>query len=303
MLQNKGVFAVLLAALICFFRIFYSRSRRPSEEIPLPEGEVYEPYYDTMRDWVRRARTAEQTHVSVRSFDGLTLRGRYFEYAKGAPIEILFHGYRGSAERDMSGGVYRCFALGHNALIVDQRSCGTSDGHVITFGIRERRDCRTWLDFVLREIDPDAKVILTGVSMGAATVMLAAGEELPSNVVGVLADCGFTSARDIIRRVIREMHLPVTLLYPIARLGARLFGGFDLEEDAPVEAVKRAKVPILFIHGDTDDFVPYEMSVENQAACASPSELVPIPGAGHGLCYPSAPEQYLATLKRFFAPY
>lgn len=243
----------------------------------------------------------EHADVSITSFDGLTLHGKYYECEKGAPIEILFHGYRGSAERDLCGGVHRCFAIGHNALIVDQRTAGSSEGHVITFGAKESRDCLAWVDFVIQKIDKNARIILTGISMGAATVMLAASMELPSNVIGVLADCGYTSTKAIIRKVIRDMKLPAKLLYPLVRLGARLFGGFDPEADSPIESMKRCRLPIIFFHGDTDDFVPCSMSEENYTACAADRKrLVIIHGAGHGLCFPVDPDTYLEELNRFF---
>jgi fermentation-respiration switch protein FrsA (DUF1100 family) len=215
----------------------------------------------------------------------------------------MFHGYRGTAERDLSGAVYRCFSLGRNALIVDHRASGTSDGHVITFGAKERYDCLTWVDFVLREIDPDAKMILTGISMGAATVMLASALDLPRNVVGVLADCGYTSAREIIYKVARDMHLPPAFLYPFARLGARLLGGFDPDDASPVHAMADCHLPIIFFHGDSDGFVPCEMSRENYNACASKQKrLVITSGAGHGLCFSVDQDTYFAALKAFFEP-
>ena len=136
--------------------------------------------------------------------------------------------------------------------------------------------------------------------MGAATVMMCAGEKLPENVIGVLADCGYTSAKDIIQKVIRERGLPATVLYPFARLGARLFGGFDLEEDAPIRALKHATVPVIFIHGDTDDFVPHTMSLANYDVCTSKKKLLIVEGAGHGLAYPKQPEKYMTALREFF---
>jgi fermentation-respiration switch protein FrsA (DUF1100 family) len=133
-------------------------------------------------------------------------------------------------------------------------------------------------------------------------VLIAAGQELPENVVGVLADCGYSSAKEIISKTIREMHLPVGLMYPIVRLSARWFGRFDPDENSPVEAMKNCKVPVFFIHGDADDYVPCEMSRINYDACASHKELVLIPGAGHGLAYPVAPDEYVSAMKKFFHP-
>ena len=295
--------AALITSYVCFYRIFYSGKRQKdwdSKVIPIPEGAIYEVYRDNMISWVKETRELPHTDVSITSFDGLTLRGRYYEHKKGAPIEIMFHGYKGTAERDMSAGVLRCKKLGRSALIVNHRASGTSDGKVITFGVNESRDCLAWIDYVINNIDKDARIILTGISMGAATVMIAAGEDLPKNVVGVLADCGYTSAKDIIKKVIKEMGLPAELLYPFARLGARIFGGFRLEERSPIEALKKAKVPVIFIHGDTDDFVPCDMSERNYEACVSQKSLVIINGAGHGICYPVDPDNYLTALKEFF---
>lgn len=295
------VIAALITALVCFFRIFYAGDHKDKEEYPIPEGRIYEPYRERMINWMKETKKLPQTDVSIKSFDGLTLRGKYFEYEKGAPIEILFHGYKGSSKRDLCGGVYRCRTLGHNALIVDHRASGESDGKVITFGIKESRDCLDWVNFVIENIDPDARIIITGISMGAATVMIAAGDEkLPSNVIGALADCGYTSARDIIKKVIRDMKLPADLLYPCARLGAKLFGGFDPDAKSPIESLKKSRVPVIFFHGDTDDFVPHEMSVRNYEACITRKRLVTTPGAGHGLCFVADKESYFAAVREFY---
>lgn len=292
---------VLLTAWVSFRITFYS-GRTPEEELGIPLGKIYEPYRDTMVSWMKELRSMPCEEVSVTSFDGLTLRGRYYECRPGAPIELMFHGYRGSAERDLCGGVQRCFALGRSALVVDQRGCGRSEGRVITFGVNERRDCLTWVDFMIEHFGKDVRIILTGISMGAATVLMAGGMDLPENVVGILADCGYTSAREIIRKVIRQMKLPARLLYPFVRLGARIYGHFDLEELSPLEAVKRCRVPVIFFHGESDDFVPCEMSRANYGACAAPKRLLTVPKAGHGLSYLVDAEGYLAALTEFFDP-
>ena len=302
-----GILAVLAAAVlvisyICFRMAFYASSKRPAYDdvLDLPQGDIYEPFREYMETCAREVRAMECEELWVTSFDGLKLHGRYFEYAPGAPIELMFHGYRGSAERDLSGGVKRCFRLGHSVLLVDQRCSGKSDGTVITFGINEHRDCLTWLDKMQERFGSDAKIILTGISMGASTVLMAAGKPLPENVIGVLADCGFTSAKEIIKEVIRQMGLPPKLSYPFVKLGAKLYGHFDLEETSAVEAVKSCKVPVIFFHGEGDAYVPCEMSRINYAACVSKKMLVTIPGAGHGLSYPVDKERYLQAMKDFF---
>lgn len=281
---------------------FHSPARKPlgPDEFSLPQGDIYLPYEEKMRQWTREARALPRERVEIQSFDGLTLRGYYYAYSPDAPVEIMFHGYRGSAERDMPGGVQRAFALGHSCLVVDQRAGGTSDGHVISFGVNERRDCLAWIDFAIQKLGPDVKLILTGISMGAATVVMAAGEELPPNVIGVLADCGYSCQEKMIRLTIRRMGLPVPIAYPIAKLGARIFGNFDLEETTPLKALETCKVPIIFFHGDDDAFVPCEMSREMYEACPTRKRLVIIPGAGHGLSYAVDPQTYLREAREFF---
>ena len=297
-----GVIAALAAATVCFFKIFYSFRVKTEDEFPIPNGKAYLARREQLVSWVKGARELPHTDVSITSFDGLKLCGKYYEYRKGAPIEILFHGHKGSAERDLSGGVYRCFELGHNALIIDHRASGHSEGRVITFGIKERRDCVDWINFVIKNIDANAKIIITGISMGAATVMMVSAMDLPSNVVGVLADCGYTSSEDVIKKVMRDMKLPADLLYPFARLGARLFGGFDPDEFSPIEAMKKCRLPIIFFHGDADGYVPCYMSEQNFEACSSERKrLVIIESAEHGLCFPTDMKKYVKELDDFFA--
>ena len=291
----------LLFSLACFLLVCYVPKRKAPgpEEYDIPPGEIYEPFRDAMVGWIKEARAMEHEDVSIRSHDGLTLRGRYYECCPGAPMELMLHGYRGNSERDMCGGVQRAFALGRNALVVDQRASGRSDGHIITFGIRERLDCLDWVAFINEKFGPEQKIILTGISMGAATVLLAGGLELPENVIGILADCGYTSAKDIIQKVIRQIKLPVKLLYPAIRFGAKLYGGFDLEEASPEEAVAHCKVPVIFFHGESDDYVPCAMSGRNYDACRTPKKLVTVPGAGHGLSYPVDEQRYISELRMF----
>jgi len=293
----------LIVAYICFRMVFYvSRKQKiSSDELPVPEGEIYEPYHPIMKQWILEARNYPQEHYYIQSHDGLTLHAKYFEYAPGAVTEIMFHGYRGSAERDLSGGIQRCFALGRNVLLVDQRtSCG-SEGNVISFGINEHRDCLAWIDFAVDHFGPDVKLVLTGISMGASTVLMAAGKPLPENVVGVLADCGFSSPKNIIRKCAKDRHYPVNLIYPFIRLGAKLFGHFDPEEYSPLEAMKTCKVPVIFFHGEDDAYVPCYMSREIYDVCTSPKKLVTIPGAGHGLVYLVDNEKYFQSVVEFFS--
>ena len=295
---------ILLIAFACFYLAFFVPKHGPigPDEYPIPEGKVYEPFRERMVKWIKETRNLPCEDFYIESFDGLKLHGRYYEYAPGAPIELMLHGYRGNAERDLCGGVQRCFALKRSALVVDQRASGSSEGNVITFGIKEHKDCQKWVDFMVEHFGPDVKIILTGISMGASTVLMAAAAPLPPQVKGVLADCGFTSAKAIMYKVLRQIKLPPKVVYPFVRLGAILYGGFDPERYSAIDSVTRATLPTIFFHGGDDDYVPWEMSQENYDACASRKELVIIPGAGHGLSYPVDKPTYLKALGDFFGP-
>ena len=296
---------IRLIAYICFRMAFYAsrKHKNNSSEFILPPGDIYEPYRDVMYNWAQEAKKLPHEEVSITSFDGLKLCGKLYIYAPGAPIEIMMHGYRGTAERDMCGGVQRAFSLGRSALIIDQRACGKSEGNVISFGINERHDCLSWIEYVINRMGPEVRIILAGISMGASTVMMAGGMELPENVIGIVADCGYTSAREIIEKVIRDLKLPCKITYPFVRLGAKLFGNFDLEETSCTDAMKHCCIPVFFAHGENDTFVPCQMSLANYDACSAPKKLLTVPGAGHGLCYPAAPDAYIQALREIETDY
>lgn len=293
---------VFLISYCLFLFVFYvpPRKNRGNDKINLPKGKIYEPFWEQMQEWVIKNRNTPHEEFSITSFDGLKLYGNFYEYAHGAPIELMFHGYRGTAERDLSGGVQRCFQLGHSAFIVDQRCAGKSEGNVITFGINEHKDCLAWINFLIAQFGVDVQIILTGISMGASTVLMASGCNLPENVIGILADCGFHSPKDVICSVAEGMHLPSGFLYPFIKLGARIFGHFDLEALSAVEAVKQCNIPVIFFHGEEDDYVPSYMSQINYDACNARKKLIFIAGAGHGLSYPVSPDRYLSEVHEFF---
>lgn len=167
---------ILITAFICFYMAFYARnSKKVRPDFEIPSGKEYEPYAEQMLSWMREAKEMPYTAVEIKSFDGLTLRGKYYEQQKGAPIELMFHGYRDSAERDLCGGIQRGFKLKRNVLIADQRAHGHSDGNIITFGLKESRDCISWINYINEHFGSNSKIYLCGISMGAATVMMSAG--------------------------------------------------------------------------------------------------------------------------------
>lgn len=296
------LFLIFLISFICFYRVFYSKTRKKgiNDFVEIPDDDFYQEYKPIIYKDIEDARKMNFEQFKIISFDGLSLYGKYYEKEKGLPIEIMFHGYRGTGERDLSTGIKRAFLCNHNALIIDQRAASLSDGHIISFGINEHRDCISWANFVSNHFGLETKIILTGISMGAATVLMASSKYLPENVIGVLADCSYNKASDIIKKVIKDMKLPANLLYPFVKLGARIFGRFNLEESSPYEEVKKSKLPIIFFHGTLDTFVPCDMSKKLFDACTSKKHLVTIEGGRHGTSYLKNPELYLKEVRNFF---
>ena len=236
--------------------------------------------------------------VSIVARDGVRLTGRYYHQADGAPLDIGFHGYRGSPVRDFSGGAKCSFEAGHNVLLVNERSQNGSEGRCITFGILEHQDCLAWITYANERFgSPD--MIIFGVSMGAATILMAARLDLPDNIRGIIADSPYSTPLDIICEVGKGMHIPAPVTAALAIGAARIFGGFDLRAASAAEAVKKAKAPILLIHGENDHFVPCGMSGVIAKNCASPIQLETFPNAEHGLSYLTDTLRYERLVQEF----
>ena len=237
--------------------------------------------------------------VSITSHDGLKLTGRYYHVSDGGPLEIQCHGYKGNPFVDFAGAWRIAKEAGRNVLLINQRCHGGSEGSTITFGILEKQDVMGWISYANNRFGK-IPMLLNGVSMGAATVLMVAGMELPENVKGIIADCPYDAPANIIKKVLgQDMGMPVKLVYPLIRLGGMLYGKFNLNADSPVEAVKRSKLPILLIHGDDDRFVPHPMSCNIYAAAPESIEFHTISGAAHAMNYVTDPESYTAILSAF----
>lgn len=238
--------------------------------------------------------------MDLLSFDGLQLHGRWLPAQGPSKGRILlFHGYRSLVLEDLAGLIPFYHSLGYDLLIPDQRAHGDSEGQFIGFGVLERKDCISWLRYLDSRFGP-APTFLAGVSMGATTVLMATGEELPGDVRGVIGDCGFTSPRDIIAHQTKaQFHLPAWPLVPLASLLSRLLAGYGFSDCSTLDTLARTQLPVLLIHGEADNFVPTEMSRQNYAACRSEKELLLIPDAGHGGAYLVGGETYRSAVTSF----
>lgn len=288
------------AVYTTYYISFYSRKRKRRFEAGVPRGKKYDVYRLKVKHNMHLFADVDLKWVYTTSHDGYRLAGRYYHNRDNAPLVLFFHGYRSNAKRDASGGFWYCKDRGYNILMPDQRAHGRSRSHTITFGVKERYDVLTWIDYCNRNFGRDVPIILMGVSMGAATVMMASELGLPENVVGIVADCGYSAPKDILTNVIRAMKLPAKPVYMFTRLGARIFGGFDPDAASAADAVTKNKLPILIVHGDADTLVPCSMAKKIYDAASGDKELLIVSGAEHGVSYYRDTKAYLAALDRFF---
>ena len=284
---------LLVAAFFCA-GLACARMKNPdfdnADELAKSRFRNYAEYVSHARAWLREH---PYEMVSVQSFDGLRLAGRFVPCPKNRGTILMFHGWRSAPYVDFGQALDLYWQQGLNILLVDQRAHGDSEGRYITYGIKERRDVHSWIAWHNDRFGDQAPLVITGLSMGATTVMMACGSPLPENVRCAIVDCGFTSPYDIIRKVVKDMHLPPWLVMPVIGLGARVFGGFGLKACSTTEAVAQMSLPIFFVHGTKDDFVPWEMTKKSYDACASKDKtLFLVPEAGHGLSYIVEPERY-----------
>lgn len=258
-------------------------------------------YANQNREWFRKAGFEE---VRIRSFDGLGLRGRYLANPNPRRIVICVHGYRGSCEHDFCGLAQFYYENDCSLVMVDQRSHGLSEGNVISYGVLERYDVLSWARWTADRISSELPIYITGISMGSSSVLMACNLPLPQNVHGIIADCGFTSPRDIIHCTGKRLvPIPVgPILWGMERM-IRKRAGFSMDDCSTLETLKNNPYPILFIHGEEDTFVPTRMSRRNFAVCPSPKRLVIIAGAGHGASYVTNQSVYEREVLDFFRDY
>ena len=245
--------------------------------------------------------SSEIEEVEITSFDGLSLNADVItpKENKTNLWVVPIHGYHCDREEGKSFGSQ--YGLkGYNVLAPDLRAHGKSQGNVVGMGWLDRKDILSWIDYII-SIDSEAKIVLHGLSMGASTVMMTIGEEaLPKNVVGAVEDCGYTSAWDIFAKELKtSYHVPAV---PFLSVASSLFsqkGGYNFKEASAVEQIKKTEIPVLFIHGEEDDFVPCEMVHKVFDACNSQKQLLIVPKAGHAQSFKLEKDKYFETVFSF----
>ena len=298
------VIAVALAVYIVirrFFKIAFirdDRERTAAQRLNIP----WSLYIDDITQGELNFFDMSAQRVEIKSFDGLTLRGLFVAHPSPKGTVIMMHGYRSDGFADFSTvfGFYR--SLGFNILLPHQRSHLSSEGRYITFGLKERYDCLYWAKFAESKAEGD--IWLLGVSMGASTVMMAASLSLPERVKGIIADCGFTSPWDELKYVLkRDYGLPPFPIMHLVNCRFKRLNGVGLKDLSCTDTLKQCTVPVLFIHGSADDFVPCDMTSENYDACTAPKHKYISKGAAHAVTCWVDPRGYRKGVKRFIEKY
>lgn len=295
---------LVLYLLLCYvsFRMAVLRSRPTdrTKEVFAQDNPLY-PYQQRFNDGGKWMDEQELEPIEITSFDGLKLHADLLKLNDSKKFAVVFHGYHSSYRGDFSICLPFYRELGFNLLLVDQRSHGRSEGRYLSYGILEKYDCRDWARELVRRFGEDCQIVLSGMSMGASTVMMATGLELPPQVKAITADCGFTSGFDIVKNTAKSINRYIPdFVIDTTNLFCRIFAGFDLRDDNTQLALQKCKVPVLFIHGTHDTFVPCEMTLRSYAACKSEKQLLTVAGAGHGMSYLIDEPLVKKTMKEFF---
>ena len=246
--------------------------------------------------------------VEIRSHDGLGLRGRLYRVKENNDkVALLVHGYHASGMNDMARFVHMYTRLGYDFLIISQRAHEMSDGKYISFGVNEHRDGIGWCEKIRELYGNNVRIVIHGLSMGAATVLMMSGSAmLPPQVKACVADSPYDDmyleADHVIQAKITSEKVRKVLLENMSLLTNAVIG-FRLQEAAPIQSVKHARIPILFIHGTGDDFVPCEMGQRLYEACSGEKEQFLVKGAAHVCSYTEAPEEYEKHVSTFFKKY
>lgn len=299
-----GVVAVLVISLfvtlyIIYYITFKSPHKNQGNHYDLPREIRTVEINDKITWYIDQLKVIPYEQVCIKSYDGHTLYGKYYHNKDGAPLDIAFHGYRGTDIRDLAGCLTTIQGGQRNMLLVSQRAHGKSKGRYLTFGIKERKDCLSWVNYAIERFGSDVRILLRGVSMGAATVLMATGLKLPKNVYGVLADCPYSSPKEIIKKVVKDdIKLSVKLVYPLIWLSAKVFCGVSLNKITAENQVVKTNIPIIIFHGTDDEFVPAYMSECVQKARPDIERYL-FSGAGHALSYMIDTERYEKLLAEF----
>lgn len=305
-LLAAGTAACFIGASTLFNRVIPRQDVLRVDISEMADAEKWEEYIKIIHSVKEGFLQRPSEHVTIRSRDGLTLHGDLFPSENPSKrTVILCHGYTSCGMNDCPTMAEYFMERGYNALIVDHRAHGKSEGQYVGFGILDRFDCLKWIEYAIGRLGDDSEIVLYGVSMGASTVLMASGsEELPGNVKAIISDCAFTSPYDVFKHILkRDYHLPPRPIMDINERMCRQKAGYGFRDYSTLDAVKKAPCPILFIHGKEDKFVPTDMTLKNYEACTGEKRLLLVENAGHAASLYENKELYENTVTEFLNAY
>ncbi|MDN6640226.1 MAG: alpha/beta hydrolase [Tetragenococcus sp.] len=292
-----------IGGLIYAGNYFYDYAVIPSEKDFLsPDTETKTAETQEIEAWYTDETNRSRWHLH--SEDGLKLSAIFLPADKqNGKTAILAHGYMDTAET-MAEYAKMYHDMGYNVLVPDARGHGESEGDYIGFGWHERKDYLRWIDQVLQQQGQEESISLYGVSMGAATVMMVSGEELPENVVSIVEDCGYASVKEELTYQLKELFdLPAFPMILVTSLVTKARAGYFFEEADVTKQLAKNNLPIFFIHGKEDKFVPFSMLDEVYQATDAPKEKWAVANAAHADSYNQDPERYREKIQAFLEKY
>lgn len=252
---------------------------------------------NTTKEWLETAKTQK---ISLTTDDGYRLVAEEFVTDKEShKWLLLLHGYTGWKE-EMYQFAYWYNAEGYHIIAPDLRCQGESEGDFIGMGWTDHYDCNMWIDYILSQ-DPDAKIVLHGQSMGAATALMMTGEEsLSENVVAVVSDCSYTDAYSMFAEKIEDwFNLPAFPIVDTACIVLKARGGYNLKDASAINAVQNSSTPTLFIHGSDDAMISVQMTKDLYETASCAKKLLIVEGAGHAQSQDKAPDAYYGAIRDF----
>lgn len=278
-----GLLILLFIALLSLYLFtFQSPKKWQSNDFNL-NGPFYRGMEEQVIPLINSIRAIKYDEdIYITSFDKLKLHARVYLNPSSNKVAIMCHGYRGTPCRDFSGGAVEMIKLGYNVILIDERAHGQSQGHSITFGVRETKDVVGWVNYARNRFGENIELVLVGISMGGATVLMSADKVGKAKII---ADCPYSSPKIMLQQTIRAMGLPVRIFYPLVNLSSILFAHTNLNKISPYDSIKNTTNPILIIHGGSDSVVPNWISNDLYLEYPDKIQYELFPGADHGMSY------------------
>ena len=291
-----GLMILLFIALYALYRFtFYSPKKGQDDHYNLG-APLYRGMQDQVKPLIDKIVAIPYEDAYITSFDKLRLHARIYVNPNSNKVAVLCHGYRGTPYRDFSGGAVEILNLGYNVVLIDERAHGLSQGHTITFGVRETKDCISWVNYAKDRFGQDIELLLVGISMGGAVVLMA------SDKVGkckVIADAPFTAPRIMLQESVRQLGLPVPIFYPLVNLSLIIYGHTSLNKVSAFDSVNNTDNKILIIHGNSDSVVPNWISSDLYQTFPDKIQYELFNGADHGMSYIVDKPRYQKIIKDF----